>query len=176
MLTIVGERPPRSGVAPFEGGTGARLGRLFEIPIEVLRRRAWLLNLAPYPGAWDPDLVNRRAMQLAASPQVTTMLLCGRRVAEVFGCEEWLGRYVLPRALPVVESAREPTDEERCARQLPPVVARLEVAPPLVMYAIPHPSGRNRWYNEPEHRALVMQLCRKLAIETGVLMESKGLH
>jgi len=74
-----------------------------------------------------------------------TLLLLGQKVCDAFGIQnpEWLRWYVRPR------------------------VGRLERAfdfvPWIPMVAVPHPSGLNRWYNDPVNQQATARLLRKIA-------------
>lgn len=93
--------------------------------------------------------------------------LLGLEEAEMMAAVVWINLWEYPgtdvrRYVDVVERVAEPGDAilllgRRVARAF-----RLETLPPLgtlarsagigpVLVAVPHPSGRNRWYNDPDH-------------------------
>lgn len=65
-------------------------------------------------------------------PSPSGLIMCGRRVAEAFG----------EKGAPLFENLCE--------------------CPERPVYAVPHPSGVNRWWNAPENRLLALDFLRGL--------------
>lgn len=94
-------------------------------------------------GEWD-----RRAARISASELLPDLAgrqvaLLGREVQIAFG---WIGRSPLEEWSEIVA-----------------LVPRLHAT----FHAVPHPSGVNQWYNAPGNRQRVVDLLRRLYIESG---------
>ncbi len=140
-LVIVGEAPgPRDGPGtPLQGvnlqGTGGRLRALCGLT-EARWRRVERVNLLPFcPGGRFPaELAASQAANLSHSLlRSRRLVLLGRRVALAFGVPRSAGREY-------AEWTRSP---------LGPEVA-----------VIPHPSGKNLWYNDSANRRRVERFLR----------------
>lgn len=107
-----------------------------------------LLGSSPKVGAWDAGLARDVAHGLLPHLRGYRVLLAGFRVGAAFGFEPWEGPATLSVGLSFVSGSK--------ALEPPPLAA-----------CAPHPSGRNRSWNDPTSapraRALFLQL---LAAET----------
>jgi hypothetical protein len=91
-------------------------------------------------GEWNRRRAAANAVDLIRSLAGRNVVLLGRKVQEAFG---------------LYHSDRGPITEIRKVTSLLP---RGEAT----FHCIPHPSGRNPWYNDPENRQLVKNLLARL--------------
>lgn len=122
-LLVVGEQPNR---ADEQNPLGGRAGR-FLADLGRLSEQSWLtLDRRNLIEEWTERWDRARARATAErflAENPARLLLCGRRVATAFDLADW----------PLCSTGPHP-------------------AGPRVLL-LPHPSGRNRWWNEPENRA-----------------------
>jgi hypothetical protein len=142
---MVGESPPRGGLAPGETRSFDRMAEAMDLPRSEFDRVFDLVNLHDHPPKrWDPDRARRRAVLL--SWQVCrqrrglydTVFLLGRRVADAFG---------VPSETPLLTSLLIPSLSVSAFVEVGAVRGHV---PRAVL--LPHPSGRSRWWNSPNHR------------------------
>lgn len=90
-------------------------------------------------GPWSMQLARKRAPLLMVMVQdYRQVILLGRDVQNAFGMHDIAPmheRSVIVRLVPRIETT---------------------------FYCIPHPSGRNQWYNDPANRGSVIELIRRL--------------
>ena len=127
MLKIVGQSPPKSGLPPFCGDAGKRLARFFDLPLAVLRERAFLVNLYDRPRQrWDPNDARTAAADFYnASDHRDVILTVGRKVTDAFGVSD--GWFTITELI----------DEDKRS---------------VFFGSIPHPSARNRFWNDWANR------------------------
>lgn len=117
----------------------------FDIVASLLWSRFALDNLLPYP---DPS---RRALTQAAALYKFVpgfwYVLAGTEVVRALGT----------RALPKVPAGKLPWHGTRNA----PPLEWYESREGVVMAVLPHPSGRNRWYNDRRSRAAAEKFLRE---------------
>ncbi len=128
MVNPISTRPEHALYPAPEGCTGHRIFQMLKSRVPEVTTRDYLrvfrrVNLCV--GEWSPMAARRRAADLIeeASGETTTMVLLGREVQRVFGLAT--GPDILPRY-----------GEELFAGS-------------TVFRRLPHPSGRNLWYNDP---------------------------
>lgn len=123
---------------------GGRLVSLMGLDVRTYLRLFQRINLLQeHPGRWSRDDCwpsrEGRVAAMAVWPLLAnrTVILVGRNVAKSFALDQ------LPfhRLIPGLEAARLRPEPSPWARVHPQAVA-----------CIPHPSGRNRWYNREERR------------------------
>lgn len=140
---IIGEAPNRIGdpTTPIEGRLGRRLAKLAwgddaNIPLflagfdktNLLRR--WPGARNGKGSAWNVEKARRAAKTLVDVMKGRMLVLLGRRVAAAFEIKP--SRYFKPHALYGVQM-------EECPYK-------------IIAFVVPHPTGINRWYNDPLHR------------------------
>jgi len=127
---LIGEAQPRVGTRPWEGRSGRRLEKLIGLPAGTLHRFFDLRNALK---AW-PGHTGQRG---DAFPE--------RRAAKGL--------------LKIVHGMEEGASAIVCSRRLALSIG-LEAAPctwvrtdaETYLGVLPHPSGVNRWWNDPKHR------------------------
>jgi hypothetical protein len=123
-LLIIGEAPSNDG-APLEGQVGATIAEYAGISIEEYLARTERHNLFPQPILiWHDGQARQNAIDIWPSLIGRTTLLLGRNVTLAFGLH--------PPDLSL--TWKHPNED-------------VEIA------MLPHPSGRNRWWNDPENRS-----------------------
>ena len=102
-----------------------------------------LLGSSPKVGEWDAGLAREVAHALLPHLRGYRVLLAGFRVGEAFGFDPWEGPATLSAGLSFVSGpkALEPPPQAACA---------------------PHPSGRNRSWNDPASMGRARDLFRAL--------------
>lgn len=142
---IVGQAPSRDtdGQAPFTGRSGARLADLLGIPHPALPRYVDLVNLIDrWPGKrgkGDRFPIGEARAAAAMLLSVTPhdrIVVCGGRVAEALG---------LPVDIRPLET---------------------HTRGPRLFLMLPHPSGVNLWWNDPDHVAAATERLRKFIHHT----------
>jgi len=142
-LTFVGQAPSRrtrDNQTWAPGLSTLALARLAGCDYATLTARADFRNLlSAFPGRrasnWGDVFDARAAAEAAArlSTELTGLAIClGRNVARAFGRGE-----------------------------LPPL-SIVALSDELSLALLPHPSGRNRWYNNPANRAAAARFLRDL--------------
>ncbi len=144
---IVGEAPgrgragrPAAGKVPAAFGLGPSAGRLARLAglgdSASLHRAFTVVNLVGQPVAgfrWPAEEARHVATVLSQSVDGGRFVLCGRRVAAAFG---------LRPGVPYFEWVRRPG---------------------FAAAVVPHPSGKNRWWNERRNLARAKRFFRSLA-------------
>jgi uracil-DNA glycosylase len=141
-IVLVGQAPSRDtdGRAPFSGKSGQRLERLAGLGSGELQARFALANvLQRWPGSAGKGDLFPMADARRAAPRLLRAL-AGRRVVAV-GC-------AVAKALGV-------------ASALPDLTWR-KFALLDAIAVVPHPSGVNRWWNEPGNRDAAAAFLRSL--------------
>ena len=130
---IVGMAPGHGDSSkPIEGRIGRHLAQLSGMPYEEFLERTERVNLVEHDvprGSWPTEEARARAkvlVQLFVPKRI--VLLLGRPVAQAFG----LG------ALDYFSPTR---------------ASLLGSSSPAIVYVVPHPSGLNRWWNDPANVA-----------------------
>jgi uracil-DNA glycosylase len=123
LMLIVGEQPSaRGNGSPFSGPSGERLTDLIGRDWRIVMSA---VNLMP-SGVWKREEMRavgkRMREKLARDQHFKVVLLAGRTVADAFGFA-----------------------------QTEPFFKRL-VRRSVHYYIIPHPSGKNRWWNDSKNR------------------------
>lgn len=148
---LIGEAPGPSredGDEPLSGRWERRMARVCSAAETDDEAEAWLQQferrnlLAYYPGSvegedgslFPPDLAAEAADGLREELEGRLVLLAGKRVARAFGLSKPDYFEPLPRA----------------------------PAPGAVAWVVPHPSGINRWWNEPRNRMLARHFYEQL--------------
>ncbi len=92
---------------------------------------------------WNRPAARARACEIVQELQGSgrVVVLLGRSVQEAFN-------YAMPGALP-----------------LPPLLVHPQESCGCTWRQIPHPSGRNLWYNDPENKKVVELLMEELYVE-----------
>ena len=123
MKTLVVGMAPTGDAAPLSGPSGKRLAAL--AGVDTLSRRFAVLNLLDRPVAgWPLFEAREAASRMREGLSGRRVILLGASVARAFGYEP----------APLLKWRYDGRDE--------------------ITYAVvPHTSGRNRWYNDPENVA-----------------------
>lgn len=164
-------RPVIVGIAPSREGAEGQ-------PLSALGGRSTGATLAQLAGL-RPSEYMRRFDRVNLCPTVrpsTIAIREGRPMAEMLAGSLLRGRRVVLLGANVAEcfGLRDPSRAEPCRWYALPEGARewwgvtgfkSGFALPFTYAVLPHPSGRNRWYNEPENRARAERLMRDLATE-----------
>lgn len=138
QILFVGEQPGTPGgeaFAPYGRGTGVRLARLAGMDSYSFRSRFEFINLMSW-GPWSVPIARGAASKiipLALHHGATRIVLLGRRVSEAFG------NGTHSKARYFVEFEREG----------------------FTIVSIPHPSGRNRLWNNPRNVRKAEALIRR---------------
>jgi hypothetical protein len=144
VIVFVGEAP--GGTLPVEAGAcWRRLAAVVGTTPAVLWQRAVLVNTLKrrperdgHGDAFPLKAARRAAVRLAGSALLTEarmIVLVGRRVSRAFGVARQ--GYFVPFCLDAVH-------------------------PAAASVVIPHPSGVNLWYNDPQHRRLARRELRQI--------------
>ncbi len=146
---------PRYALYPLpERSAGGRLYEIINAATGLSKRqyvRAYdRVNLVE--GAWSAAVARGRADLLIPSLAGRRVVLLGRDVQGAFG---------IAGALPMEERTEAVSTGW------------------ITFYCVPHTSGRNLWYNDPENRRLAIEFFRRLrdlaGIELGELSEARGV-
>jgi uracil-DNA glycosylase len=142
-LLLIGPALGRIPGEPLAGRNGRRLAKLAGITPEEYLKRTERMNLLPYwPGRHgEGDLMPRRMLAGAAFAMLHE--LEDRRVVMLGSSVAWAFRV-----------------------HRVPLFRWFEFKGALVM-VMPHPSGRNRWWNDPAHVARARRALRQLFKENG---------
>lgn len=133
---FIGQAPSKHGDPryPLTGRPGRRLAELASmVPMEFYLSTVRVNILPEYAGengqgdAFPMPEARRRALQLAPKLDKRTVVFVGRRVAEAFGCRQGWFKW------------------DECYVDVAGHVVAIRYA------AIPHPSGRNRFWNDPRN-------------------------
>lgn len=152
-LIFVGQAPSREtdGKPPFTGKCGRFLAELMGLTQEEMLRTHEFMNvLDHWPGAsFKGDKFPVPEARIAAKKKLEqlrgrTVVLLGHNVARAFDCKSF--RYFEWYEI------RNPENFS-------------EVVVPL-MTIVPHPSGVNRYYNDPTKRLIVSKFLRTIADST----------
>ena len=140
-VVLVGQAPSASGADRFEGRSGARLATLAELSRADFLATFERVNLLPFAGkdGGKGDAFDASAARLAAGRLAPS--LAGRRVVLV--------------GLAVAKAFG--LDE-------PPLLS-WTVHRGMNVAVVPHPSGVNRWWNEPTNVAMAKAFLRELAAQ-----------
>jgi uracil-DNA glycosylase len=153
MIVLVGEAPSRSSdpKRPFDGWSGRKLAEYAGFGgYEELAANARLVNVlqrwpgegfAGEKGSRFPIARARRAAKRLEFERFDHVVLVGTRVAAAFGISfgDFFSWKILPRG----------TFDPKYGRDL------------VWFTCIPHPSGCNRWYNDPKRRVQVSDFLRR---------------
>lgn len=149
---VLGVAPAERGAEPWspDSPSGRRLAELAGLSPDGLRAVLRLDNLVSYPDPARSSL--RRAGKAYEFDLSLRYVLAGTEVVRALG----------PRALCGRDSRRLPWH-----RSGPGVLEWYESAEGVVMAVLPHPSGRNRWYNDARCRGAAERFLRKVVAEIG---------
>jgi uracil-DNA glycosylase len=151
-LLIVGQAPSREteGKPPFTGKCGAFLAELMgTTQDEMLEANEFINVLSHWPGKGiNGDKFPVTEATISAQKLLPTMrgrrvILLGANVARAFGAKNF--RYF-----------------ERYEIRNPAKISDTIVP---FMVVVPHPSGRNRYWNKPEHRENAKKFFRYLTVK-----------
>jgi len=136
MLLVVGSSPTPRYPRPWSGRLRTNLCGIFDVTDKDLNFRVRLVNLFTAPGkSWSAPEWRQAARRVSRVGHPNIVLL-GRKVAQAFG---------LPAGWP----------------ELIPY-PRLEGSRERHYYVLPHPSGKNLWWNSEENTRAGTELCRRL--------------
>jgi hypothetical protein len=142
---------PHYALYPLPEGSAG--GRLYEMIHEAtgLSRSQYVrsfdrINLVE--GPWSPSKARSRVIDLRPSLAGRVVVMLGREVQLAFEV-----------VVPIMEEAQ--------LFEVGPALARGSPGGLITYYAIPHPSGRNPWYNDPQNRCRVVALLRRIHEEAG---------
>lgn len=122
-LLVIGEAPSDDG-APLEGRVGRRIAEYAGITFDQYLELTDRYNLFPSPiSGWFAEHAQQHAIDIWPMLIGRTTLLLGKNVTRAFG--------LTPSDLQL--SWKQPTDG-------------------ILIAMLPHPSGRNLWWNEAENR------------------------
>lgn len=147
---IVGLAPARSGGPPWDpsAGSSRRLADLADCHPHELRRFFGLTNLVPsFDGDGVAYQVARRAAEKFAFVRGFRYILVGQVVCRAFGTR-------------VLSEETDRSDSWTVAEAGPPCFRWYTSRAGVEMAAIPHPSGRNRWYNLAQRRVAAGRFLR----------------
>jgi uracil-DNA glycosylase len=126
MILLIGEQPSAGGdpAAPLEGAIGKRLAEYAGLTLDEYLTRTERRNLIEYTSAtWPTSQASLNAGMLWSSLIGRRTIMLGQRVAKSFGIQWQPLRWV--------------TVDDRGTQ----------------VAILPHPSGKNLWWNEAENRA-----------------------
>ena len=144
---LIGQAPSRDtdGMPPFSGRSGKRIAMLMGISHDELRVRFALANiLDSWPGkqgngdAFPLELARKRGWQARTALKQRRVVAFGASVIKVLGYE--------PDDLMLLRFAYREAGNGKTA----------------IAY-VPHPSGVNRWWNDPDNAKRAQQFLYKLA-------------
>jgi len=160
-------RPVLVGIAPSRPGSEGQ-------PLSALGGRSTGATLAELAGLSASQYMMRfDRVNLCATTQASTIRTSvGRPYAEMLAGSLLRGRRVVLLGMNVVECFG--LEEFRCdlaewfdTREIRPQAGwagyRAGMVPPFNYAILPHPSGRNRWYNEPANRERARAFMTELA-------------
>lgn len=149
---LVGEAPAGVGLEPLpalDGRVGSRLAEMAGLTREEYRERFDLRNLFESPDEgvpWRHPEAVMRAIRLLMTVKEGDRVVClGNRVAEAFGLLRVRGGL--------------PYYEWRSARKFGDLLSREPIE--FSVARVPHPSGRNRVLNDPDHRVRMSAFLRE---------------
>lgn len=136
-ILIIGEAPGPAGAGPpLDGAIGARIAEYAGVTVDEYRAMTYRANLlAAWPGdAWPAAVAQASAEAMLHLMMEQRTILLGQRVAVAFGL----------RLAPLM-TWRPLVDDH-------PAYGEVAI--------LPHPSGLNRWWNDPENRAAARRFLR----------------
>jgi len=144
---FIGEAPSKNEPLPrpLEGRVGRRLSEYAGIAFEEFVDKTERINLLAVRQdtrekgfEFDMEAARMRARDLLPHLYAyTTVVLLGKRVRDAFGVvKDWFEPHYLGNDMGLYEGT--------------------------TMYVVPHPSGINRWHNDPANRSKMQEFMRKV--------------
>jgi len=162
---MYGEMPGTTPGPPLGGRNGELLAELCGLDdYNHLRDMFCVRNLVPArpdDGRWPRHEARVRAMfQIAGWSDGDQIVLLGAHVRDAFGLD---GKPLTSLEVPLTSGhqAEVPSGSGPLGVS---EGGRLGTAPTAVVHLVPHPSGRNRWWNEPENRERASRLLKKVVM------------